>query len=119
MCRRRKIKAFRAGLWGRWLHHRQTSPGRIKVLLAWLVSLRSTSRQNRGRVVMGKLQGKAALVTGSGRNIGRATVLHLAREGAHFIVNARSTHAKADAVVREGHPPSARRLSNCAVKAKK
>src|SRR5215510_10219416 len=50
---------------------------------------------------MGKLAGKIALVTGSGRNIGRATVLKLAREGVHVVVNARSNQQEAEAVARE------------------
>jgi 3-oxoacyl-[acyl-carrier protein] reductase len=60
---------------------------------------------------MGKLEGKVALVTGSGRNIGRATVLKLAAEGAHVIVNARSNQAEADAVVREAQSLGVRALA--------
>ena len=68
---------------------------------------------------MGKLQGKFALVTGSGRNIGRATVLHLAREGAHVIVNARSNQAEAGAVVRDAQALGVRAISIIADIAKK
>jgi 3-oxoacyl-[acyl-carrier protein] reductase len=50
---------------------------------------------------MGKLEGKVALVTGSGRNIGRATVLKLAGEGAHVVVNTRANQQEAESVARE------------------
>jgi NAD(P)-dependent dehydrogenase (short-subunit alcohol dehydrogenase family) len=50
---------------------------------------------------MGKLDGKVALITGSGRNIGRATALKFAEEGADIVVNARSNQEEAEAVAEE------------------
>ena len=50
---------------------------------------------------MKKLEGKVALVTGSGRNIGRATILKLAGEGADVVVNARSNQDEAESVAAE------------------
>ncbi|MFN8634981.1 MAG: SDR family oxidoreductase [Chloroflexota bacterium] len=60
---------------------------------------------------MGKLDGKVALITGSGRNIGRATALRLAEEGAHVIVNARSNQEEADVVAEEVREKGVRAIS--------
>jgi 3-oxoacyl-[acyl-carrier protein] reductase len=49
---------------------------------------------------MGILEGKAAVVTGGGRGIGRGHCLHLAREGAAVVVND-VDGGEAEAVVRE------------------
>ncbi|WP_298107298.1 SDR family NAD(P)-dependent oxidoreductase [Bradyrhizobium sp.] len=61
---------------------------------------------------MGELIGKVAIVTGSGRNIGRAIALALADDGASVVVNARSNRDEARAVAREVETVGSRALSH-------
>ena len=48
---------------------------------------------------MGRFEGKAAIVTGASRGIGREIALHLAKEGARVAVNYSGSKDKADEVV--------------------
>ena len=49
----------------------------------------------------GTLAGKTAVITGSSRNIGKATALALAADGANIVVNGVQDQDAADAVVKE------------------
>ena len=57
------------------------------------------------------LAGRVALVTGSGRNIGRATVLRLAADGADVVVNARTNEREAQAVAGEARALGVRAIA--------
>jgi 3-oxoacyl-[acyl-carrier protein] reductase len=57
-----------------------------------------------------ELDGKVAIVTGAGRNIGRGIALALAESGASVVVNVRSNRAEADAVAREIEAAGSRAL---------
>src|SRR5258708_39343736 len=48
-----------------------------------------------------ELAGRVAIITGSGRSIGRAMALELAAGGAAVVVNVRSNRAEGEAVVKE------------------
>src|SRR5688572_7535225 len=54
--------------------------------------------------------GKTILVTGSGRNIGRAIILEFAARGANGIINSRTNEAEARSVEREARALGAKTL---------
>ena len=54
--------------------------------------------------------GKTILVTGSGRNIGRAIILEFAARGANVIINSRTNEAEARSVEREAQALGAKTL---------
>ncbi len=60
------------------------------------------------------LKNKVALVTGSGRNIGRAIALSFAREGVDVVVNSRSNPTEAELVAEEARVSGVRAIATLA-----
>jgi 3-oxoacyl-[acyl-carrier protein] reductase len=64
--------------------------------------------------LVNELEGKVAIVTGSARNIGRATAIELARAGAAVVIHSRETQDLCDEVVAEIEGFGGRAISCCA-----
>ena len=64
-------------------------------------SAAASSSASASPVSSARVDGKVAIVTGSGRNLGRAGVLELARRGADVVVNVRTNRQEAESVARE------------------
>ena len=56
------------------------------------------------------IAGKTLLVTGSGRNLGKAIVLEFAARGANVVINARSNAAEAQQVAEEAEALGAKAI---------
>src|ERR1700732_1592689 len=60
----------------------------------------STESSSESKIVMDKLKGKVAVITGASKGIGASIAEHLAAEGASVVVNYASSKASAEAVVK-------------------